>query len=159
MSRALSSGQPTTVMRLPRPPSTGATRTSAPKWRSMRSVWSRVASGSITVVSPAVLRPASRMQLFTCAEATGSVYSIGTISSVPTTASGMRPPSRASKRAPMRLSGSITRCIGRLRSEASPVMKEVKRWLARMPVKSRAAVPELPRSSTSAGSLPGGVSG
>ena len=112
MSRALSSGQPTTVMRLP-PPSAGATRTSAPKWRSMRSVWSRVASGSITVVSPAVLRPASRMALFTCAEATGRRYSIGTISSVPTMASGMRPPSRASKRAPMRDSGSITRCIGR----------------------------------------------
>ena len=34
---ARSSGQPTTVMRLP-PPSAGTTRTSAPKWRSMRSV-------------------------------------------------------------------------------------------------------------------------
>ena len=32
-------------MRLPRPPSAGATRTSAPKWRSMRSVWSRVGLG------------------------------------------------------------------------------------------------------------------
>ena len=63
------------------------------------------------------------MALFTCAEATGRRYSIGTISSVPTMASGMRPPSRASKRAPMRDSGSITRCIGRRRSEASPVMK------------------------------------
>ena len=67
------------------------------------------------------------MALFTCAEATGSVYSIGTISSVPMMASGMRPPSRASKRAPMRDSGSITRCIGRRRSEPSPVMKVVKR--------------------------------
>ena len=91
------------------------------------------------------------MALFTCAEATGRRYSIGTISSVPMMASGMRPPSRATKRAPMRDSGSITRCIGRLRSEASPVMKLVKGWLARMPESRRAAVPELPRSSTSAG--------
>ena len=120
----------------------------------MRSVWSRVASGSITVVSPAVLRPASRMALFTCAEATGRRYSIGTISSVPTMASGRRPPSRPSKRAPMRDSGSITRCIGRRRSEASPVMTLVKGWLARMPASRRAEVPELPSSSTSAGSRP-----
>ena len=42
------------------------------------------------------------MALFTCAEATGRRYSIGTISSVPTMASGRRPPSRPSKRAPMR---------------------------------------------------------
>ena len=54
------------------------------------------------------------MALLTCAEATGRRYSMGTISSVPMMASGMRPPSRASKRAPMRDSGSITRCIGRL---------------------------------------------
>ena len=70
-SRPLSSGQPTTVMRLPPPSARRHAATSAPKWRSMRSVWSRVGSGSITVVSPAVLRPASRMALFTCAEATG----------------------------------------------------------------------------------------
>ena len=94
------------------------------------------------------------MALLTCAEATGRRYSMGTISSVPMMASGMRPPSRASKRAPMRDSGSMTRCIGRLRSEASPVMKLVKGWLARMPESRRAAVPELPRSSTSAGSRP-----
>ena len=94
------------------------------------------------------------MALLTCAEATGRRYSMGTISSVPMMASGMRPPSRASKRAPMRDSGSMTRCIGRPRSEASPVMKLVKGWLARMPESRRAAVPELPRSSTSAGSRP-----
>ena len=39
--------------------------------RSMRSVWSRVASGSITVVTPGALRPASSTADFTCAEATG----------------------------------------------------------------------------------------
>ena len=94
------------------------------------------------------------MALFTCAEATGRRYSMGSISSVPTMASGRRPPSRPSKRAPMRVSGSITRCIGRRRSEASPVMTLVKGWLARMPASRRAEVPELPSSSTSAGSRP-----
>jgi hypothetical protein len=92
------------------------------------------------------------MALFTWADATGRRYSIGTISSVPTMASGMRPPSRASKRAPICDSGTMTRCIGRRRSEASPVIKLVKRWLARMPDSRRAEVPELPRSSTLSGS-------
>ena len=49
----------------------GATRTSAPKCASMRSVWSRVASASITVVTPGALRPARSTADFTCAEATG----------------------------------------------------------------------------------------
>src|SRR3546814_11356484 len=51
--------------------------TSAPKWRSRFSVWSRVGSGSITVVMPGVFRAASRIADFTCAEATGNSYSIG----------------------------------------------------------------------------------
>ena len=38
---------------------------------SMRSVWSRVGTGSITLVIPAVLSPASSTALFTCALATG----------------------------------------------------------------------------------------
>ena len=45
----------------------------APKPLSMRSVWSRVGVGSITVVLPGVLRPAKSTADFTCAEATGSV--------------------------------------------------------------------------------------
>ena len=50
----------------------GVIVTSAPKWRSMRSVWSRVASGSMIVVSPGALRPASRTADFTWADGTGS---------------------------------------------------------------------------------------
>jgi hypothetical protein len=38
-----------------------------------RSVWSRVATGSMTVVRPGVLRPASSTADFTWAEATGSL--------------------------------------------------------------------------------------
>src|SRR5437763_1283495 len=68
------------------------------------------------------------------------------------TACDSRPPSRLRNRAPKRDSGSMTRRIGRLRSEASPVTKAVNGWVARMPSSSRAEVPELPRSSTSSGS-------
>ena len=44
-----------------------------PKPRSMRSVWSRVGAGSVTVVMPSAYSPASRIADFTCALATGSV--------------------------------------------------------------------------------------
>ncbi len=43
----------------------------APIAASMRSVWSRVGSGSSTIVSPSAKSPASRMLDFTCADATG----------------------------------------------------------------------------------------
>jgi hypothetical protein len=48
-----------------------APRTSAPRKRSMRSVWSRERSGSVTAVSPAASSPASNSEDLTCAEATG----------------------------------------------------------------------------------------
>src|SRR6185436_8953319 len=47
--------------------------------------------------------------------------------------------------APICLSGSVTRRIGRLRSEASPVSVAVNLWPPRMPSMSRAVVPELPQ--------------
>ena len=50
--------------RPPRP----STEISAPKWLSMRSVWSRVGIGSITVVRPGACRPASSTADFTCAD-------------------------------------------------------------------------------------------
>ena len=57
---------PVTVMRLP------SRRTSAPNAPSMRSVWSRVGTGSTTVVSPSAKSPAISTADFTCALATGS---------------------------------------------------------------------------------------
>ena len=70
-ARASSSGCPTTVMRrAPEPASLTVTR--APKCRSINSVWSRVASGSMTVVSPGAFNPASRIADLTWAEGTGS---------------------------------------------------------------------------------------
>ena len=47
------------------------TRTSAPKPRSMRSVWSRVASGSITSTPPWARSPASSTADFTWADGSG----------------------------------------------------------------------------------------
>ena len=53
------------------PPVTLTTRpsrpTSTPKARNARSVWSRVADGSRTLVRPSACRPASRTALLTCA--------------------------------------------------------------------------------------------
>ncbi len=70
----------------------------------------------------------------------------------PRTVIGSRPPSD-SNRAPIRLSGSMTRRIGRRRSESSPVSVDVKGRPARMPASSRAVVPELPASSGASGEL------
>ena len=69
-TRPSSSGWPTMV--ISRPPSSAlAERISAPKWRSRRSLWSRVGAASITVVSPGVLRPASSTADLTWADGTG----------------------------------------------------------------------------------------
>ena len=66
---------------------------------------------SMTVVSPAVSRPASRTALFTCADGTGSAYSMGTRLAEPRTMSGSRsrPPSTSR---PICCSGPSTRPIG-----------------------------------------------
>jgi len=76
----------------------------------------------------------------------------GTGLSVPVTANGSRPPERPVKRAPKRDSGSVTRAMGRLRKEASPVSTLVNGCVASSPMSSRAPVPELPMSRTSSGS-------
>jgi hypothetical protein len=72
----------------------------------------------------------------------------------PRTASGRRLPSRRPTTvAPMRRSGAATRSIGRLRSDASPVMTDQKGWPASTPTRSLAPVPELPQSITFSGSV------
>ena len=71
MSCARSSASPLSEMM--RPSGVSSTVRSAPKPLSIRSEWSRVATGSITRVIPGVLSPASRTADLTCAEATGSV--------------------------------------------------------------------------------------
>ncbi len=118
----------------------------------MRSVWSRVAQGSITVTMPGALRPARRTADFTWAEGTGSWYSIGTRRSGPLMVSGRRSSERARACAPMRRSGSMMRPIGRPRSEASPVKVVEKAWLPAIAMARRTPVPELPKSMTASGS-------
>ena len=61
----------------PGPPASSSVAIVAPKPPSIRSVWSRVGSASITTVSPGALSPASSTADFTCAEGIGVVYCTG----------------------------------------------------------------------------------
>ncbi len=117
----------------------------------MRSVWSRVSSGSITSTPPSACRPASRTADFTWAEAIGSRYRMR-FSPPPLSVRGSRPPSRPRWVAPINSSGSRIRRMGRLRSEASPVKVVRIGKPAAAPMMSRAPVPELPQSMTLSGS-------
>ena len=83
--------------------------------------------------------------LLTWALGTVGMKSIGW-RSPPWIVSGGRP-SSDSKRAPIRVSGSITRCIGRFDSDRSPLIVDSIGWAARMPDISRMVVPELAASS------------
>jgi len=75
-------------------------------------------------------------------------------SAPPLMASGARLPwLRPRMRAPMRVSGSTTRFMGRLRRYWSPVTTEKNDCPASRPVIRRMVVPELPQSITSPGSL------
>ena len=108
---------------------------------------------SITVVVPWAFRPASRIADFTCADATGSLYSIALALRVPLIASGRRPPSRPRNCAPICDRGSITRFIGRLISELSPVKIALSSCEAQMPSSRRVDVPLFPISRISEGSF------
>ena len=76
---------------------------------------------------------------------------MGMGSRAPASVSGKRPAVAASVRAPMRCNGSSTRCIGRLRNEASPSKVAVMGQPATAPSMSRHPVPELPKSRGAAG--------
>ena len=82
---ASSSGWPCSVMRRPCSPIVARRATLAPKCLSIFSVWSRVASFSITVVAPGAARPASSTADLSCADGTGASYSIGIGSRAPCT--------------------------------------------------------------------------
>ena len=64
--------------------------------------------------------------------------------------SGGTPPSSVSMRAPILASGTVTRRIGRLLSEASPINTLSKRCAASKPASKRIPVPALPQSSGAA---------
>ena len=109
-------------------------------------MWSRVGTRSTTVVGPsAAYSPASTTHDFTCALATGGSYRIGR-SPLASIASGSRPPS-VSTLAPIRISGSAIRRMGRELSDSSPMSSNRRpRWPARIPGSNRASVPALPQS-------------
>ena len=115
-------------------------------------MWSRVASFSITTVSPGAFSPASSTADFTCADGTGVVYCTGSGFAAPVSVIGSRPPRRPRASAPNSASGSVTRPIGRPRRLASPVKVAVMSVVAIAPMTSRTPVPELPWSITSSGS-------
>ena len=107
-------------------------------------MWSRVGSGSTTVVSSSAKRPARRTADFTWALATGS-SSVLPWTSPPVTVSGAWP-SVVTTSAPMSRSGSATRSIGRVLSDASPVRVNVPGWPASTPASSRMSVPAFRQS-------------
>src|ERR1700694_4019752 len=119
--------------------------------RMSRSVWSRVATGSTTVVGPLAESPARRSALFTWALGTESTWR-RPCSRVPVTVSGARP-SRDSILAPMVRSGSTPRAIGRRLSDASPSKVADTQLPASKPSNRRMVVPELAQSSAPCGGL------
>jgi len=116
----------------------------------MSSVWSRVGIGSMTVVWRFAFSPARRTADFTWALATGNAYSIPFNLALPWMTTGGSP-FVVSIFAPIRLSGSATRSMGRVRSDSSPVTSKRPAWPARIPVKSRISVPAFPASMGSSG--------
>ena len=117
----------------------------------MRSVWSRLFSGSSTEVTPSAFSPASRMADLTWAEATCCSWSIA-VRAPPVRVTGNRSsPASQPKRAPIRRSGAVTRFIGRLRRLASPSKVAVRPYPAAAPINRRTPVPALPQSMTSTG--------
>ena len=99
--------------------------TSTPHMRSIRSVWSRVGIGSMTVVRSAAASPARRIADFTCALATGDCQDTPSRTGLPWTRRGAVPSGDASTSAPMARSGSTTRVIGRRRNDAIAVQRRL----------------------------------
>ncbi len=97
----------------------------------MRSVWSRVGSGSIDAGLARRVEPGEqhrRLHLRRRHRQAVGRSAAGSARRSPPAAAGRR--RGRGTRAPMRDSGSVTRAIGRRRSEASPVKKAVNGWVA-----------------------------
>ena len=109
-------------------------------------MWSRLGTGSTTVVGPEASSPASSTHDFTCADATGSSYSIP-CSGLPAIVNGGKRPRSRSIRAPIGRSGVATRSTGRRRIDASPSSVQLPPSCpASQPGSSRISVPALPTS-------------
>ena len=107
--------------RPPARPARPSRSTGTPRARSIRSVWSRVATASRTVVRPSARSPARRIADFTCALGTGRRDVDRPERGA--TDHGQRREGvvrRAWSTAPIERSGSMIRATGRRRNESSP---------------------------------------
>ena len=97
------------------------------------------------MTGPEAESPARSTADFTWALATGETWRIGSSGRLPAIASGSRaPPLPPERRArPSASSGSITRSMGRRRSDSSPVSTVTNGWPARTPTRRRAIVPAV----------------
>ena len=124
-----------------------------PARSSRRSVWSRLGSGSTTVVVPSASSPASSTQLLICAEATGSAYSIPRSGRAVIVERREAALARVELRRPSPRAGAAMRSTGRRRMLASPssVQRPPSGWPASQPGSSRSSVPALPTSIAAPG--------
>ena len=91
-----------------------------PQFCSIRSLWSRLTAGAMTVVAASAYSAANRIADFTCALATGIRYSMPCRRRPPPMSTGGVPLCVRTS-APIERSGAATRSIGRFMSEASPI--------------------------------------
>ena len=132
---------------------TQPSRSSIPKPNapSRRSEWSRERPpGSRNESGCRAAMAANSSEPFTWALETGSSHRSGP-SAPPRMVSGRVSGWSGTNRAPMRSNGSVTRRIGRRRSDASPVSVARNRCAASNPSSRRAAVPALPQSRRASG--------
>ena len=138
----------------PRTSLRSSTRSARSRARNRRSVWSRESTRPSRMVSPSPRSAARSRALLTWALGTGSTWRPALREPDPGRKhSGSSSPPRRPRMSPFILrSGSTTRSIGRPLSESSPLSTANSRCPASNPDSRRAVVPELPASSTSAGS-------
>ena len=122
-------------------------RCPTPARSSMRSVWSRLGTGSSMVVTPSASRPAKSRHDFTWALAHGQLVGDRAQPRAVDRQRRVAAVARLVARAPIARSGSITRSTGRRLIEASPSSVNVRpSWPASQPGSRRMSVPALPTS-------------
>jgi hypothetical protein len=117
----------------------------------MVSVWLRVTTSSVILVSPLANKPANIIQDLTWALATGKVYSIDWSESVGKMDKGKVPSFDGNIFAPIKVNGSTILCIGLKESDSSPNKVVAKLCADKTPEHNLIDVPEFPKSSDSLG--------
>ncbi len=120
-----------------------------PQLASMRSLWSRLTAGAMTVVGASAYNAASKTADFTWALATGIRYSMPRSRCPPPMSTGGVPWCVRTS-APISRSGPATRSIGRFMSDASPISCESKDCADSRPVNQphrRAGIAHVERTA------------